>query len=325
MRRIKQLSKPEEKIPSQSNSLPAENTKLNKPPRSQGEPQVVTSMSNAAKQKSSRPQRASLRKQRSAEENTEMKENTKDGAVNGNFLPGDRGMSYDEQETGLEQDLKTKRYSKSSQKQIRVDPQPMPHDCSSLRRSSRISSRIIYSTDSNSSFTSPDPPRRQRGKGSTAQKQLTKSLKTFVLQHSIGHKEQNVQESLRASRRPKVILQKNPDDVLEGASRSFPTDDDDEERVQHEKKATLLLKKAKQRKGKSQPKSSGPPVSPENMYSEHSEDEESVSNSRRSKKSEKGKAKSRSKKPQAENSTVNDQEELLDGKWTEEELRKLHE
>ncbi|XP_056332865.1 mis18-binding protein 1 [Danio aesculapii] len=328
MRRIKQLSKPQEKIP--SNPLPAENTTRNKPPRSQKGPLVVTTMSDsihAAKQKASRPQRASLRKQCSAEKDTflssgtEMKEKTKVDAVNANFMPGDRGTTYDEQETGLEENPKTKCNSKSSQKQIQVEPQPMPHDCSSLRRSSRISSRIIYSTDSNSSFTSPDLPGRQRGKRITAQKQLTKSLKTSVLQHSNGHKEQIEQKSLRGSRRQKAISQKNPDDVLVDASTSFPTDDDDEERVQHEKNTTLLLRKAKQRKGKSQPKSNGPPFSLENMHSEHSEDEERVSNNR-AKKSEKVKVNSRSKKPQAKNNTVNEQD---DGKWTEEELQKLHE
>ncbi|XP_073783105.1 mis18-binding protein 1 isoform X1 [Danio rerio] len=326
-RRIKQVSKPQQKIP--SNPLPAENTARSKPPRSQKGPLVVTTMSDsipAAKQNASRPQRASLRKQRSAEKDTfldsgtEIKEKTKVDAVNGNFIPGD------EQETGSEEDPKSKRNSKSSQKQIQVEPQPLPHDYSSLRRSSRISSRIIYSTDSNSSFTSPDLPRRQREKKSTAQKQLTKSLRTSVLQNSIGHKEQNDQESMRCSRRPKVISQKSPDDVLVDASISLLTDDnDDEDRVQHEQKATLLLRKAKPRKGKSQPKSIGTPVSSESMHSEHSEDEESVSNNRRSKKSEKGKANSRSKKTQAENNMLNKQEELLDGKWTEEELQKLHE
>nr|CAD32865.2 novel protein similar to human hypothetical protein FLJ11186 [Danio rerio] len=326
-RRVKQVSKPQQKIP--SNPLPAENTARSKPPRSQKGPLVVTTMSDsipAAKQNASRPQRASLRKQRSAEKDTfldsgtEMKEKTKVDAVNGNFIPGD------EQETGSEEDPKSKRNSKSSQKQIQVEPQPLPHDYSSLRRSSRISSRIIYSTDSNSSFTSPDLPRRQREKKSTAQKQLTKSLRTSVLQNSIGHKEQNDQESMRCSRRPKVISQKSPDDVLVDASISLLTDDnDDEDRVQHEQKATLLLRKAKPRKGKSQPKSIGTPVSSESMHSEHSEDEESVSNNRRSKKSEKGKANSRSKKTQAENNMLNKQEELLDGKWTEEELQKLHE
>ncbi len=33
-------------------------------------------------------------------------------------------------------------------------------------------------SDSNSSFVSPDPPKRQRGNGSTAHKQLTKPGKT---------------------------------------------------------------------------------------------------------------------------------------------------
>lgn len=324
MRRIKQHSKP------QSDQI--ESTTLNKPTRTQKGPPVVASSSNsghAVKQKASQPQRASLRKQQFGGEDAVVgsgAEMPKVDAVNANFSLGDGGMSYDEQETGIEND--SKRNRKTSQKQIQDEPHSMPLDNSSLRRSSRLNSRAQYSTDSNSSFASPDPPKRQRGKGSTDHKQLTKphKIETSVPQDSTSHKEQNEQ----GSRIPKKVLQRNSDDVLAGDSIDFPTDDDEyKERQQHDKKATLLLKRTRQRKGRSELKINGHLVSSEDMHSEHSEVEESVqhaaSNNRRSKKSETGKANTRSKKPQTENSNTNKQDELLDGKWTEEELQKLHE
>ncbi|XP_048047955.1 mis18-binding protein 1 [Megalobrama amblycephala] len=324
MRRIKQHSKP------QSDQI--ESTTLNKPTRAKKGPPVVASSSNsghAVKQKASQPQRASLRKQQFGGEVAAVgsgAEMTEVDAVNANFSLEDRGMSYDEQDTGIENDSKIKRNRKTSQKQIQDEAHSMPLDNSSLRRSSRLHSRAQYSTDSNSSFASPDPPKRQRGKGSTDHKQLTKlhKIETSVPQDSTSHKEQNEQ----GSRRPKRVLQRNSDDVLTGDSIDFPTDDDDERR-QHDKKTTLLLKRTRQRKGRSEPKINGHLVSSEDMHSEHSEDEERVqhaaSNNRRSKKSETGKANTRSKKPQTENSNTNKQDELLDGKWTEEELQKLHE
>ncbi|XP_050988574.1 mis18-binding protein 1 [Labeo rohita] len=339
MRRIKQRSKPQRKVQSQSNPNPIESTTLNKPPRAQKGPLVMALSSNsgrALKQKASRPQRTSLRKQQSGgEENTmgsesEITENTKVDLVS------DGAMSYDEQEAGFENDLKTRRNSKASQKQIQDEPKSITHDSSSLRRSARIYSRVQYSTDSNSSFASPDPPKRQRGKGSVDRKQLTKPQKTetSVMQDSTSHKKQNEQDSVRCSRRPKKISQRISDDFLVGDSIDFPTDDDDDdyedERRRHKKPArALLLKRTRQKKSKSELKTNGHLASSEDMHSEHSEDEESVqhavSNNRRSKKSETGKANTQSKKPQTENSNMNDQDELLDGKWTEEELQKLHE
>ncbi len=335
MRRIK----PQRKV--QSNPPPSESTTLNKPPRAQKGPLVMALSSNSGhgvKQKASRPQRASLRKQQSGGvENTmgsesEMTENTKAESGNGHFLPRDGAMSYDEQETRFENDPKTKHNNKYSQKQIQDEPQSMPHDSSSLRRSARIYSKTQYSTDSNSSFASPDPPKSQRGKGSTDHKPLTKPLntETSLVKNSTSHKEQNEEDSVRRSRRPKKTSQRNSD-VLVGDSIDLPTDDDDEESRRHNKKhaRTLLLKRTRQRKAKSELKTNGHLASSEDMHSEHSEDEESVqhavSNNRRSKKSETGKANTRSKKPQTENSHMNEQDELLDGKWTEEELQKLHE
>ncbi|XDV43311.1 hypothetical protein PO909_011812 [Leuciscus waleckii] len=333
MRRIKQHSKPQRNAPSQSNQI--ESTSLNKPTRAQKGPPVVAPSSNsghAVKQKASRPQRASLRKQQfGGEEATvssgeEITENAKVDAVNSNFSLGDGGMSYDEQETGIESDSNTNRNRKPSQKQIQDEPHSMPRNNSSLRRSSRLSSRAQYSTDSNSSFASPDPPKRQIGKRSTDCKQLTKphKIETSVSQDSTSFEEQNEQ----GSRRPKKVSLRNSDDVLPGDSIAFSTDDD-EERRQHDKKATLLLKRTRQRKGKSELKMTGHLVSSEDIHSEYSEDEESVqravSNNRRSKKSETGKANTRSKKPQKEKGNSNEHDELLDGKWTEEELQKLHE
>ncbi|XP_073683360.1 mis18-binding protein 1 [Garra rufa] len=407
MRRIKQRSKPQRKVQSQSNSPPIESTTLNKPPRAQKGPLVMALGSNsghAVKQKAIRPQRASLRKQQSGgEENamgseSEMIENTEVDSVR------DGAVSYDEQEAGFENVPKTKRNSKSSQKKIQDESQSITHDNSSLRRSARIYSRAQYSTDSNSSFASPDPPKRQRGKGSTNHKQLTKPHKTetsqslnshkeqneqdsvrhsrtpkkilrrysddvlvgdsidfptdedeerrrhdkkpadrkrltnplktenSVVQESTSHEEQNEKDSVRRSRRPKKASQRYSDDVLVGDSIDFPTDDDDdgdEERRRHNKKPARTLLRTRQRKAKSEFKTNRHRASPEDMHSEHSEDEESVqhavSKNRRSKKSETGKANTRNKKPQTESSNVNEQHELLDGKWTEEELQKLHE
>uniref|UniRef100_A0A8C1WZU2 MIS18 binding protein 1 n=1 Tax=Cyprinus carpio TaxID=7962 RepID=A0A8C1WZU2_CYPCA len=338
LRRIKHRSNPQRKV--QSNPPLIESITLNKPPRAQKGPLVMALSSNLGhgmKQKASRPQRASLRKQQSrGEENamgseSEMMENTKVDSVNGHFSPRDGSVSCDEKETGSEKDLRTKHNNKSSQKQIQDEPQPIPHDSSSLRRSARIYSKAQYSTDSNSSFASPDPPKRQRGKGSTDHKPLTKhKTETSVVKNSTSHKEQNQQDSVRVLRRPKKISQRNSD-VLVGDSIDFPTDDDNEERRRHDKKpaCTLLLKRTRQRKAKSELKTKGHLASSEDMHSEHSEGEESVqhaaSNNRKSKKSETGKANTRSKKPHTENRNMNEQDELLDGNWTEEELQKLHE
>lgn len=333
MRRIKQHSKPQRNAPSQSNQI--ESTSLNKPTRAQKGPPVVApslKSGHAVEQTASQPQRASLRKQQFGREEAtvgsgeEMTENTEVDAVNSNFSLGDGGMSYDEQETGIESDSKTNHNRKSSQKQIQDEPHSMLRNNSSLRRSSRLSSRAQYSTDSNSSFASPDPPKRQRGKQSTDCKQLTKphKIEPSVPPDSTIYKEQNEQ----GSRRPKKVSLRNSDDVLPEDSIDFPTDDD-EERRQHDKKGTLLMKRTRQRKGKSELKINGHLVSSEDIHSEYSEDEESVqravSNNRRSKKSETGKANTKSKKPQTEKGNTNEQDELLDGKWTEEELQKLHE
>ncbi len=436
---------------------------------------------HGVKQKVSRPQRASLRKQKSVgEENamgseSEITENTKVESVNGHFSPRDGAMSYDEQETGFENDLKKKHNNKSSQNQIQGEPQSMPYNSSSLRQSARLYSKVQYSSDSNSSFVSPDPPKRQRGNGSTAHKQLTKPGKTetslvnnstshkeqneqdsvrrsrrpkktsqrnsddlvgdstdfptdddeerrrqkepsdhkrlskphktdtFVVQDSTSHKEQNEQDSVRRSRRPRKTSQRNSDDLV-GDSTDFPTDDDEErrrqkepsdrkrltkphktetfvvqdstshkeqneqdsvrrsrrprktsqrnsddlvadsidfptdddvddyeERRRHNKKPahTLLLKRTRQRKAKSELKTNGHHAFSEDMHSEHSTETErvqrAVSNNRGSKKTETGKANTKIKKPQTENSHINEQDELLDGKWTEEEQQKLHE
>ncbi len=503
---------------------------------------------HGVKQKASRPQRASLRKQKSGgEENamgseSEITENTKVELVNGHFSPRDGAMSYDEQETGFENDLKKKHNNKSSQKQIQDEPQSMPYNSSSLRQSARLYSKVQYSSDSNSSFVSPDPPKRQRGNGSTAHKQLTKPGKTetslvnnstshkeqneqesvrvlrrpkktsqrnsddlvgdstdfptyddeerrrqkepsdrkrltkphktdtFVVQDSTSHKEQNEQDSVRRSRRPRKTSQRNSDDLV-GDSTDFPTDDDEErrrqkepsdrkrltkphktetsvvqdstshkeqneqdsvrrsrrpkktsqrnsdnlvadsigfptdddeerkrqepsdrkrltkphktetfvvqdstshkeqneqdsvrrsrrprktsqrnsddlvadsidfptdddvddyeERRRHNKKPahTLLLKRTRQRKAKSELKTNGHHAFSEDMHSEHETErvQRTVSNNRGSKKTETGKVNTKIKKPQTENSHINEQDELLDGKWTEEEQQKLHE
>ncbi|XP_026142077.1 mis18-binding protein 1 [Carassius auratus] len=401
-RRIKHNSKLQRMV--QSNPPLTESTKLNKPPRAQKGPLVMalsSKLGHGMKQKAIRPQRASLRKQQSrGEENamgseSEMMENTKIDSVNGHFAPRDGSMSYDEQETGSENDLKPKHKKKSSQKQIQDEPQSMPHDSSSLRRSARIYSKAQYSTDSNSSFASPDPPKWQKGKGSTDHKPLTNPHKTelsmvknstshkeqnqqdstvrvlrrpqktsprnsdvlvgdsidfptynddeerrrhnkkpadrklltkphktetSVVQDFTSQKEQNEQDSVRRSRRPKKILQRNSDDVLVGDSIDFPKDDDVERR-RHDKKP-------RQRKAKSELKTNGHLAFSEDMHSEHSEGEESVQHTvsnNRSKKSETGKANTRSKKPQTESRIMNEPDELLDGNWTEEELQKLHE
>ncbi|XP_043119314.1 mis18-binding protein 1 [Puntigrus tetrazona] len=333
MRRIKQHSKPQRKV--QSDPPLIESTTRNKPPRAQKGPLVMaisSNLSHGVKQKASRPQRASLRKQQSGEKENAMVsesetiENTMVDSVNGHVLHSE-SVSYDEQKTGFENDLKTK----SSQKQIQDEPLSMPHESSSLRRSARIYSKAQYSTDSNSSFASPDPPKRRRGKSSTDHVQLTKpQTETSVVKDSSSHKEQNEQESVRVLHRPNKTSQKNSD-VLVGDSIDFPTHDD-KERRRHNRKppaCTLLLKRTRQRKAKSERKTNRHFASSEDMHSEHSEDEESVqhavSNNRRSKKSETGKANSRSKKPHTENSITDGQDGPLDGRWTEEELQKLHE
>ncbi|XP_059375010.1 mis18-binding protein 1-like isoform X1 [Carassius carassius] len=338
MRRIKQLSKPQRKVQSQNNPPPIESKTLNKPSRAQKGPIVMALSSNsghAVKQKASQPQRASLRKQQEGKEKnamgsgSEMMENTKVDSVNGHFSPRDGAVSYDDQESGFENDQKTKNHGKFP-KQIQGEPQSMPHDSSCLRRSARIYSRALYSTDSNSSFASPDPPKRRQGKGSTHRKLLTKPHKTetSVVRDSTTRREQPEQDIVRGSRRPKKILQQNSD-ALVGDTVDFPSDDDDKERRRHDKKTTLLLRRTRQRKAKSDLKSNRHFASSEDMHSEHSEDEESVqhavSNNRRSKKYETGKANTRSRKPQTENSNKHEEDELLDGKWTEEELQKLHE
>ncbi len=205
---------------------------------------------HGVKQKVSRPQRASLRKQKSVgEENAmgsewEITENTKVESVNSHFSTRDGAMSYDEQETGFENDLKKKHNNKSSQKQIQDEPQSMPYNSSSLRQSAPLYSKVQNSSDSNSSFVSPDPPKRQIGNGSTAHKRLSKPHKTetFVVQDSTSHKEQNEQDSVRVLRRPKKTSQRNSDDLV-GDSTDFPTDDDEERRRKKEPSERKRLSK----------------------------------------------------------------------------------
>ncbi|XP_051578230.1 mis18-binding protein 1-like [Myxocyprinus asiaticus] len=348
-RKIKQHSKSQRRDPSQSNPPPTESTTAPyNSARGQKASTVVASSSNlgrAAKQKAvehSRPQRTSLKKHQSSsiEENpacsgSEMTEKyIKAVSVNAtsdqhSHCPPVHGMSSDEQDTGIENDQRTVRNSKSSQKRSQSELRSMPHfdsDNSSLRRSSRICSRVQYSTDSNSSFASPDPPKMCTGRGSIDHKWLTKPKKN-VPQNSTSHKEQNKQDVVKVSRRTKKINQKYSDYFLVRDSVDLPSDNDGE-REKQDKRA--ILKKTRQKKGsgKSKLKTNGHLVSSLDMHSEQSEDVESVHhnvpNNRRSKKSDTEKASTRCKKPHTEISNVNE-DDALDGKWVEEELQKLQE
>ncbi|XP_051502704.1 mis18-binding protein 1-like isoform X2 [Myxocyprinus asiaticus] len=343
-RKIKQNSKSQRRVPSQSISPSTESTTAPyKSTRVCRASPVVAYRSNsghAAKQQAiehSRPQRTSLRKQQSSsrEENTacsgsEMTEKyTKADTFNATsdqhvHCPPVHAMSS-------ENDQRTMCNCKSSQKRSQGELLSMPHvnsDNSSLRRSSRICSRVQYSTDTNSSFASPDPSKRHTGRGSIDRKQLTKPHKNerlaSVPQNSASHKEQNEQDLVRVSRRPKKNTQRYSDDFLVRDSVDLPSDD--KERGQQDKKA--VLKKSKQNKdsGKSELRTNGHLFSSTDMHYEQSEDEESVHNNvpnnRRSKRSDKGKASTRSKKLEKVNNNVNEQD-ALDGKWMEEELQKL--
>ncbi|XP_052001080.1 mis18-binding protein 1-like [Xyrauchen texanus] len=348
-RKIKQHSKSQRRDPFQSNPSPTESTTAPyNSARGQKAFTVMASSSNlsrAAKQKAvehSRPQRTSLKEHLSSsiEENTacsgsEMTEKyTKAVSVNAtsdqhSHCPLVRGMSSDEQNTGTENDQRLVRNSKSSQKRSQGELRSMPHsdsDNNSLRRSSRICSRVQYSTDSNSSFASPDPAKTSQictGRGSTDHIWLTKPKTNGVT----SHKEQNKPDEVKVSRRPKKITQKFSDNFLVRDSVDLPSDNDGE-REQQDKRA--ILKKTRQKKGsgKSKLKTNGHLVSSLDMHSEQSEDVESVHhnvpNNRRSKKSDTEKASTRCKKAHTEISNVNE-DDALDGKWTEEELQKLQE
>lgn len=238
-----------------------------------------------------------------------------------------------EEKSSDEQGQKPKHNGRTSQKQNRGELPSNPHaglDNSALRRSSRIGSRIQYSTDSNSSFASPDPPKRSRGRGNTDRKQLTKPQKAEALtaapHNSTTHEEEN-KHVVRRLRRPKKVLQRNSD-FVEFASDS---DDDDEQAQQKGQKAKFMSKKTRQRKvslDKREPKTKAHLASFEDLHSQQLLDEESVqqniTNNRRSKKSEVAKATSKSKKPQTELIDTHEQD-ALDGIWTEKELQKLHE
>ncbi|XP_052009422.1 mis18-binding protein 1-like [Xyrauchen texanus] len=349
-RKIKQNSKSQKTVPSQSNSPSTERTTAPyKSTRVRRASPVVAYCSNsghAAKQQAiehSRPQRTSLRKQQSSsrEENAACsgsgmtEKYTKADLVNSTsdqhvHCPPVHAMSSDEQNTGIENDQRTVYNSKSSQKQSQGELLSMPHadsDNSSLRRSSCISSRVQYSTDSNSSFASPDPPKRRIGRGSIDRKQLTIPHKIEMLasvpQNSACHKKQNEQDLVRVSRRPKKNTKIYLDDFLVGDSVDLPSND--KERGQQDKKA--VLKKPKQNKdsGKSELKTNGHLFSSTDMHYEQSEDKESVQHNvpnRRSKKSDTEKANTRSKNLEKLNNNVNEQD-ALDGKWMEEELQKL--
>lgn len=325
IRKIKSHSKSQRTVPTQANPLPAESTTLHKPTRAQKEPSGHT-----AKQKCdeyNRPQRSSQRKKELRKETcsplrsqvTEKYTNSIAGnTLHTHFSTGE-DVSSDEQ--GRKAKGKTQ---KRNQGESRTD---LSSDNSSLRRSSRICSRVQYSTDSNSSFASPDPPKRTSRKGPADPKQVTKPLKSeplpSVSENSTSQEENNEQDIVRRSRRAKKTLQRNSDFI------EFPSDCDDEERGQQGKKANVTLKKTKQRKVSEKPnlKTNRRLASLENVHSEPSEDEESVNrkiSNNRSKKSKVGKETGRSKKTETAHTSMNNQEES-DGKWTEEELQKLHE
>lgn len=341
MRKIKPHSKSQRKVLSQNNPFPAQSTMQVKPARAQKGSQVVapsSTSSHTAKPKApeySRPQRTSQRKKElgsreetSACSGSEMPEKYTNNEANAVF--GQHAYcSPTEEMSSDEQGQKAKHNSRTSQKQKQGDQRSSLHaslDTSSLRRSFRIGSRVQYSTDSNSSFASPDPPKRSRGKGSADHKQLTKPQKaealTSLQQNSTSHEEEN--EQVKRLRRPKKVSQKYSDFV------EFPSDSDDhEERGQQGQK--FMSKRTSQRKvslDKREPKTKGQLTLFEDVHSQQSADEESVqhnvTNNRRTKKSEVGKATGKSKKPQTELINL-DEQDALDGKWTEEELQKLHE
>nr|XP_055028535.1 mis18-binding protein 1 isoform X1 [Misgurnus anguillicaudatus] len=325
MRKIKPHSKSQRTVPTQANPLPAESTTLHKPTRAQKEPSGHT-----AKQKCDvykRPQRSSQRKKELNEETCsplrsqvteKYTNNIGANTLNTHFSTGE-DVSSDEHR----QKAKGKT-QKRNQGESRTD---LSSDNSSLRRSSRICSRVQYSTDSNSSFASPDPPRRTRRKGPADPKQLTKPPKAkplpSVSENSTSQEENYEPNIVRRSRRAKKTLQRNSDLI------ELPSDCDDEGRGQQGKKADVTLKKTRQRKvsQKTEIKTNRRLASLENVHVEDSEDEESVQrkiSNNSFKKSKVGKATGRSKKTETGHISMNQQEES-DGKWTEEELQKLHE
>lgn len=346
VRKIKPHSKSQRNFTSQNNPLPADTTTQLKHAHARKGSQIVALSSNSghtAEPKAtehSRPQRISLRKKESssreetsAYSGTKMHEKYTNNEANALF--GLRAQcSPGEEMSSDEQGQKAKRNGRTSQKQNQGKLHSNPHaglDNSSLRRSSRIGSRVQYSTDSNSSFASPDPPKRSRGRGSTDRKQLTKSQKaealTSALHNSTSHEEENEQDVVRRLRRPKKVLQRYSD-FVEFAS---DCDDDEEQAQQKGQKAKFMSKRTRQRKvslDKQEPKTKVHLASFEDMRSKQSEDDESVQHNitinRRSKKSEVAKATSKSKKPQTELFNT-DEQDALDGKWMEEELQKLHE
>ncbi|XP_056623020.1 mis18-binding protein 1 isoform X2 [Triplophysa dalaica] len=342
VRKVKPRSKSQKKVPSQNNPLSAPSTMQLKTARAQKGSQIdAPNSSHTAKLKAteySRPQRTSLRRR-------ELGSREESSACSGLEMP-EKYMGNNEANalfsqnahcsTGVEmpsdeQGQKAKRYCRTSQKQKQGELRSNPHatlDASSLRRSSRIGSRVQYSTDSNSSFASPDPPKRSRGKGSADRKQITKPQKAEVLtslpQNSTSHEEEIEHNLVKRLRRPKKVLQKNSDFV------EFPSDSDNhEDRAQQGQTAKPMSKRSRQRNvslHKREPKSKGHLASFEDVHSKQSEDEESVqhnvTNNRRTKKSEVGRA--TGKMPQTEHINT-DEQDALDGKWTEEELQKLHE
>ncbi|KAA0711213.1 Mis18-binding protein 1 [Triplophysa tibetana] len=321
VRKVKPRSKSQKNVRSQKNPIPAQSTTQLKTARAQkGSEIVAPDSSHTAKLKAteySRPQRTSLRKKElaSREEASpcsglEMPEkymdNNEENALFGQNAHCSPGVEMSSDEQGQ----KAKRNCRTSQ-----------------RRSSRIGSRVQYSTDSNSSFASPDPPKRSRGNGSADRKQITKPQKAEVLtslpQNSTGHEEENEHNLVKRLRRPKNknFLQRNCDFV------EFPPDSNNhEDQGQQGWTAKPMSKRSRQRKvslDRREPKTKGHLASFEDVHSKQSEDEESVqhnvTNNRRRKKSEVGRE--TGKKPQTEHINT----DALDGKWTEEELQKLHE
>ncbi|KAI7804630.1 putative mis18-binding protein 1, partial [Triplophysa rosa] len=344
VRKIKLRSKSQKKVPSQNNPLPAQSTMPLKTARAKkGSQTVAPNSSHTAKLKAteySRPQRTSMRKKElgsreeiSARSGSEMPKNYMDNNEANALFGQNAHCSPGEEMSSDEQGQKAKRNSRTSQKQKQGELRSNPHaslHTSSLRRSSRIGSRVQNSTDSNSSFASPDPPKRSRGKGSADRKRITKPKKADVLtslpQNSTSHEEENEHDLVKRLRRPTKVLRKYSN-FVEFASDS----DDHEDRGQQGQTAKLMSKRTRQKKvslDKREPKTKGHLASFEDVHSKQSEDEESVqhnvTNNRRTKKSEVGRATQTEHKPQTEQINT-DEQDALDGKWTEEELQKLHE
>ncbi len=74
-------------------------------------------------------------------------------------------MSYDEQETRFETDPKTKHNNKYSQSKFRMNHNPCHTTAVPYAEALGYIPKPRYSTDSNSSFASPDPPKSQEEKG----------------------------------------------------------------------------------------------------------------------------------------------------------------